>query len=55
MEESMRKFAQMTNSAWGYARKYAAFIQNRCPAKSNLNNLTTYQVQTRKLPYLEEI
>ena len=25
----MRKFAQMPDSAWGYAIKYAAYIRNR--------------------------
>ena len=55
MSESMRKIAQMTDSAWGYARKCAAYIRNRCPTKSNLNNMNSYQVRTGKLPNLEKI
>ena len=55
MAKFLRKAAQMPDSAWGYARKYAAYIRNRCPTKSNLNNMTPYQAQTGKLPNLEDI
>ena len=42
MAEAMRKFALMSEWKWGYTRKYAAFIQNCCPTKSNPENLTPY-------------
>ena len=55
MAEAMRKFAQMSECQWGCARKYAAFIRNRCPTKSHPDNMTPYQIQNGKIPDLSQI
>ena len=55
MAEAMRKFAMMADSSWGYARKYAAYVRNRCPTKSNPGNITPFQVQTGTVPDLSNI
>jgi len=42
MAESMRIYASLPPTYWGYARKHAAFVRNRCPSKSNPGQRTPY-------------
>ena len=55
MVEAMHKFSNIPDNSWGYARKYAAFLRNRCPTKSNPGNITPYQACKGTPPDLSQI
>ena len=55
MAEAMRKYSNMPDNPWGYARKYAAFLRNRCSTKSNPGNITPYQACKGTPPDLSQI
>jgi hypothetical protein len=55
MSQALRIYANLPYSYWGYARKYAAFIRNRCPTKSNPGFRTPFEIRYGKKPDLSSI
>ena len=59
MAEAMRKFAMMTDSSWGYAQKYAAYVQTGALQSPVLEILRLFKYKQRlslispKLKFLE--
>ena len=55
MAEALRIYAHLAPRFWGYARKHAAFLRNRCPSKSNPGKRTPFEIRYGKKPDLTNI
>jgi hypothetical protein len=55
MAHSMRAAAQMPLELWGISWEAAVYLRNRCPTKSNIDQVTPYQMLYDKPPVLSHV
>jgi hypothetical protein len=55
MAEALRIYAHLAPRFWGYARKHAAFLRNRCPSRSSPGKRTPFEIRYGKKPDLTNI
>ena len=55
MAQALRIYASLPPAFWGYARKCAAYIRNRCPSKSNPASRTPFEIRYGAKPDLSTL